>query len=660
MDASGQRRWSHRPGLDGLRGLAVVAVVAYHLGYLHGGFLGVDVFLVLSGYLITGLALGEIGRSGHLGLRAFWGRRVRRLVPALLVVVFTVTLEALAIGWPRDQLHALGWDGVATLTWWANWRQVQGPSYWESGENLFRHAWSLSIEEQFYVVWPLVLVGAAALARRTRRSVVPIVGAIALGGAVVSATWQLVLAHRLADADLSRVYVGTDARAVAPLLGCALACLAARRRGLGSGLAGRILGAVGGLTLIVLVVSAEVASPALYRNGILVLASLASAAVVARSSAVESGDRTVLGWAVTGGVARYLGFRSYAIYLWSWPIQVLVAFQWPDLAKGWVAAITVALSLSLAEISFRVLEDPIRRRTGWASRARFRRPAWGAIGAGAVAVLVVAFVLAVPPPLHERVDSAEAAVEALRPVETVASSTTVPGEPRPLRVLVTGDSVAWTVGYYKPTHPFPEGIASIDSRAIIGCGLLSAESWGYPQGGNDGPFTRPGNGACVNGPGGEALGLEARPDVLVTFPGSWEWSRAEAPSGHVVPAQSAEMAQVLTRRLLARISTANDAGTRFAIVAFSCPGPRAAGVRKNTHFIRWINRVLERAVDRANAAGGDAQFIKPTDKVCVDGDPAGEATDAKNAATGDEIHVNTWEGGRWIWNEWIAPALVAG
>ncbi|MCU1371060.1 MAG: putative acyltransferase, partial [Ilumatobacteraceae bacterium] len=411
MATEHRSRWAHRPGLDGLRGLAVVAVVAYHLGYLHGGFLGVDVFLVLSGYLITGLALGEIGESGQLSLRAFWGRRVRRLVPALLVVVLVVTLVALAIGWPRDELHALGWDGVATLTWWANWRQVQGPSYWASGQNLFRHAWSLSIEEQFYLVWPLVLVGAAAVARRTRRSIAAIVGGIAFAGAVASAGWHLVLAHRLDAADLSRVYVGTDARALAPLLGCALACLLSRRgpTDLAAGTVGRVLGAVGGLVLLVLVVTAEVASPALYRNGILVVASLASAAVVARASALPADDGSILGWAATTDAARYLGSRSYAIYLWSWPIQVLLSFRWPDLPKAVIAVITVALSLALAELSFRFLEDPIRRRTGWAARARFRRPAWGAVMASAAAVLIAAFVLAAPPPLHERVGSAEAA-----------------------------------------------------------------------------------------------------------------------------------------------------------------------------------------------------------------------------------------------------------
>jgi len=662
MGADHRARWAHRPGLDGVRGLAVVAVVAYHLGYLHGGFLGVDVFLVLSGFLITGLALGEIGETGHLSLRAFWGRRVRRLVPALLVVVLVVTLVALAIGWPRDQLDSLGWDGVATLTWWANWRQLQGPSYWASGENLFRHAWSLSIEEQFYVLWPLVLVGSAAAARRLRRSVVSIVGAVALAGAAASAAWHLVLARRLAAEDLSRVYVGTDARALAPLLGCALACLLAGRRSsaLAAGRLGRLLGSVGALVLLVLFVGAEVSSPALYRNGVLIVASLAAAAVVARASALPPDDQSVLGWAVTADATRYLGSRSYAIYLWSWPVQVLLRFQWPELSQAAVAAVTVALSSGLAEVSYRLVEDPVRRRSGWARRARVRRPAWGAVAMGAAAVVAAAFVLAVPPPVHERVDTAEAAQEALRPVVTAPASTTAapPGEPQPLRVMIIGDSVAWTVGYYKPT-PLPDGIASIDSRAIIGCGILSSEGWGYPQGGPDGPIVHPGGGACSAASEAEALGLAGSPDVVLTFPGSWEWSKAESPDGHLVPAQSPEMAAVLTDRLLERAQAANDAGARFVVVPFSCPGAKAAGVRKDPAYLRWINDLLVDVVDRVDDAGGDAQLLEPTDEVCVNGDALGEPTDAKRAATADEVHVADGSGGAWIWNQWLAPALTA-
>lgn len=645
-------RWSHRPGLDGVRGLAVTAVVAYHLGYLSGGFLGVDVFLVLSGFLITGLAIGEIGDTGGLSLRAFWGRRVRRLLPALLVVVTVVVVVALAIGWPRNRLHALGWDGIATLTWWANWRQVQGPSYWASGENLFRHAWSLSIEEQFYLVWPVVLVGCAAVARRAERSVAAIVGGVALAGAVVSASWQLVLSHRIAPEDLSRVYVGTDARAVAPLLGCALACLlAGERRRLAAGVGAKVAGAIGSVVLLWLIFTAEVASPSLYRNGVLVLASLCAVAVVARSSAVEGGDRSPLAWASTARATRYLGLRSYALYLWSWPIQVLIRFQWPDLAKGWVAAITVGLSLALAEASYRWLEYPIRRRTGWAAKARFRRPAWGAALAGAATVLIVALVLAVPPPLHERIDTAQAAAAALH---REAPPTSAKG----LKVMVTGDSVSWTVGYYAPRADLPPGIASIDSRAIIGCGLLSVDGWGYPQGGEGGPFTTPGSGKCREEPTAEAIGLKAKPDVVLLFPGSWEWSKMRTPNGVVIPARSPQLEAALQDRILRRITAANEAGARFVAVAYSCPGQQAAGVRKDPEFIDWFNTFLRRVVKDAARNGARAEVLEPTKAVCIDGDAAGDPTPAKKAATADEIHIADKAGGSWIWNTWLAPALT--
>ena len=182
-----------RPGLDGIRGFAVVAVMAYHLGHLSGGFLGVDVFFVLSGYLITGLALRELDRRSTMSLTGFWGRRWRRLMPAVLVMVAAVVAACLALGWPRDQLHGLGLDALSTLTWWSNWRQAGGASYWASVENPFRHAWSLSIEEQFYLVWPVVLVATAWVARRLRRSTAAAVGLVAGLAALASGGWQLAL-----------------------------------------------------------------------------------------------------------------------------------------------------------------------------------------------------------------------------------------------------------------------------------------------------------------------------------------------------------------------------------------------------------------------------------------------------------------------------------
>ena len=149
--------FGYRPALDGLRAVAVGAVIAYHLGYgwARGGFLGVDAFFVLSGYLITSLLLVEFGRNGRIDLRAFWARRARRLLPALFVVLIAVSLWV-AVTWPSDQLGSVRGDGLATLFYGANWRFVlTGQSYFAFSGLLspFRHAWSLAIEEQFYLLW---------------------------------------------------------------------------------------------------------------------------------------------------------------------------------------------------------------------------------------------------------------------------------------------------------------------------------------------------------------------------------------------------------------------------------------------------------------------------------------------------------------------------
>jgi peptidoglycan/LPS O-acetylase OafA/YrhL len=199
----GRRRpaQQHLPGLTGLRGIAVAAVVAYHLGYLHGGFIGVDLFFVLSGYLITSLLLGD--PPGHVrAMFTWWGRRIRRLTPAVAVVVLAVLVAFLT-------RSGIALDSLATLTWWQNWRLIlEGTPYWAASPSPLRHAWSLSIEEQFYLVWPPVLLGLAALARRLGRShdsslqPSPVPPGRSCGPRLASA-----------GPDLSRIYFGTDTRA---------------------------------------------------------------------------------------------------------------------------------------------------------------------------------------------------------------------------------------------------------------------------------------------------------------------------------------------------------------------------------------------------------------------------------------------------------------
>ena len=378
--AAGER--FHLPGLTGLRGLAVAAVVAYHLGHLQGGFIGVDLFFVLSGFLITSLLLRHTPSTPAEMLR-WWGRRIRRLTPAVAVVVLVV-----AVLFATDSGIAL--DGLATLTWWQNWRLVlEGTSYWEGAASPLRHAWSLSIEEQFYLLWPPVLALAAAAARRAGRiSSRAAIGASAIAGAVASFGWAAALADR-PSADLSRVYFGTDARVGTLLVGCALAALlgarvsqgprARSRRGLLA--AGALLGAT---ALVVLSVTVSPSSPTTYR-GPLVLAALASAAVVAAAAAAAPGT----GW-LSWSPLEWVGQRSYAIYLWSWPTQRWIEDHAPSMHAAMVAALTVAASLVLSDLSLRLVEEPLRRRTGWARTVRPRRVAW----VGGTAVVALALVVA--------------------------------------------------------------------------------------------------------------------------------------------------------------------------------------------------------------------------------------------------------------------------
>ena len=207
-----RRYW---PSLDGVRGVAIAAVIAFHLGYLGGGFVGVDIFFVLSGFLITSLLLSEQAGSGAIRLGAFWARRARRLLPALLLLVFVLGVYALA-GGPGVVPSQLRSPAVATLLYFANWQQVvAGHDYFAQYQaiNPLMHTWSLAIEEQYYLVWPLLFVGFVFLGRRRSRRVLVTGTALLATG---SAIWMGVAAHVLGP---NRAYLGTDTRMWELLLG---------------------------------------------------------------------------------------------------------------------------------------------------------------------------------------------------------------------------------------------------------------------------------------------------------------------------------------------------------------------------------------------------------------------------------------------------------
>jgi peptidoglycan/LPS O-acetylase OafA/YrhL len=229
QDTAGGTGFAYRPALDGLRAVSVAAVVAYHLdyGWAGGGFLGVDVFFVLSGYLISSLLLSEWARRGRIDLRAFWARRARRLLPAVFLLLLALAAYA-AIAAPADQLDRLRGDALATLLYVQNWWLIlQGQSYFDlyAAPSPLRHAWSLAIEEQFYLLWPLVVFAALRGRGESRRPIL----LTCLLGTFASAAWMWACFDPV---DPSRAYYGTGARAQTLLVGALLAVALEGRDGI--------------------------------------------------------------------------------------------------------------------------------------------------------------------------------------------------------------------------------------------------------------------------------------------------------------------------------------------------------------------------------------------------------------------------------------------
>ncbi len=427
------------PGIDGLRALAVAAVFAYHadLDWAQGGFLGVDLFFVISGFLITALLLREWRTSGSLRTLRFWGRRALRLLPALvaLLVVVSIAVPLLA----SDQGYRLRGDVLAGLGYVSNWRLIfEDQSYFQEigRPPVLQHLWSLAVEEQFYLLWPLVLFALLTTMKRHGREPGQLIWPV-LALAAVSAGLMAVLYDP--DLDPSRVYFGTDTRAAGLLIGAALACIPLRwasspKLGFPRRLALEAVGLTAVVGLGLCVVNVDQFDPRLYRGGFVAVAVLAAVAV-----AVASHPASWVGRVLGCRPMVWLGRRSYAVYLWFWPVLMMTrAHSDVPLSGLPLLALQIVLTLALATASYRWVERPIRAGAlgrawrelrEWVGRRRLRPGPLAArwtLGLG-MATAAIAVAVAADHPV-EAPPFASASVRSAAPVSTTAAipTTTVP------------------------------------------------------------------------------------------------------------------------------------------------------------------------------------------------------------------------------------------
>lgn len=443
--AAGQRRLTldHLRPLDGLRGVAVAAVVIYHLfpRVLPGGFLGVDVFFVLSGFLIASLVVREREATGRLDLRTFYLRRLRRLTPAVVVLITVLGVYAAVAGTPGE-LGRLRAHGLWSLAWLANWRFVlDGTTYTDvvAGVSPLRHMWSLAIEEQFYLVFPLLVValGATWLGGKAhlRRRLVVVAGV----GAVTSAVWMVVLS---ASTDgIERAYFGTDTRVQSLLVGVVLGAVLVGRPPV-EGPAARVLArlAVPATVAVgVLFVVAGEQAVWMYQGGFTVVAVVV--AVVIASVRASGWLSAALSWRPL--VA--LGLISYGVYLWHWPIIVLVDRQMVGFGGVGLAAVQVALTLGIATLSYVLVEQPIRNGALSQKMGRWALAATPVGVAVAALVLVAGTVVPEVPTVEPRAGAvADAGGDDTSGVVSDPGTQTEPVV-EPLPIVMMGDSVAHTL-----------------------------------------------------------------------------------------------------------------------------------------------------------------------------------------------------------------------
>lgn len=628
---STDRALNYRPALDGLRGVAVAAIVVFHLhrDALPGGWLGVDLFFVLSGFLITSLLLRQVRKQGRIGLLSFWAGRARRLLPSLLVMLASVLIAARLLA-ESGRAPAIAHDVIAACLYVANWRFIVGDEQYFASIGMpspVLHTWSLSIEEQFYFVFPLVLTGLLLLFRRR------LTLAIALGTlAAASATWMA--ANYTPGTDPSRVYYGTDTRIFELLIGASAGaffgahCFVGRRPWRSDRPLALLAWPASAVVLTAFLLVDERTS-IVFRGGLVVFCVLAGVTVVAAAGRAPSAFERALSCAPLRG----LGVISYSLYLWHWP--VLVFMNASVVPVTWLRITAQLLvAFALAYLSWRFIERPIRSNGFGALVPRYPH-----VGRAVVAA-ISAFLLAGPLLLT----GGAAASAGVRDTQLTVGPY-VPMETR-AKISLLGNSIPESLltGFEPAQYP------DIDPQQVtsIGCDPFTANRW------RDGA-TEPLPASCIRWKEGGWVELlrTQKPEATIFFiPQTLtsDWSVA----GHRVAFGTTEYDKWLTGELGRMNQTvASATGGKLVLANLSCHRQTDFG---NDPTIPHVND--DRRVQHVNEVAGSwarANRVLVLDQfgaLCRDG-----YHDSVNGVTlyKDKLHF-TVDSARIMWS-WLIPEV---
>ena len=645
------------PALDGVRALAVALVLADHGGIpgVPGGFIGVDVFFVLSGFLITSLLLDELGRTGGIDLPGFWVRRARRLLPALIVMVMAVVV--LRELFPSGAIAAVRDDAVAAFFWVANWVFVfRHTDYFTQGDapSPLQHTWSLAVEEQYYVAWPLVLVAVAVLLawlsrRRPNRPKLSTVRRVVFGLAAAGTAASAIAASLLvSDASLNRVYFGTDTRVQALLVGAAASALlvgdwsslnrySTLLRSRWAGWVAQVLPVIG---LGMLAAAAHFATGSVweFRGGLLIVVAVAAVLVVAP---VALQQRGLVARVLAVPPLVWLGMISYGVYLWHWPIFLAVNGERTGLTGMPLFAIRAVATVAVAAASWWLVEQPIRR-CGPVHVPQLRFAA-AALATAAVATMLVAPVGTGQGDIRRGGPDvlSAAAVQPEVPVEIGGTAQLAPGT---RTVAVFGDSMAWTMMRYLPPTPRFKFI----DYTTIGCGIARG-----------GPYRSTGQTLrqkpeCETWPARWAQRINhVRPDVVLLIIGRWE-TVDRVNEGHWTHVGNSGFDGYLGGELRRALDILGSTGARVVVTTapYNRRGEQADGSRypedEPDRVDAW-NTLVRRVVGQRR----NATVLDLNEKLCPDGVYTNRVDGIKMRMDG--LHP-TPEAVKWL-TPWLEDAL---